>query len=350
MYILLAILLFGFLIFIHELGHFLTAKALGVKVNEFSICMGPALWQKTVGETTYSLRCLPIGGYCAMEGEDGESEDPRSFQRQAVWKRLVILAAGSAMNFLTGFVILTILFAGAQAFVTPQIDGFMEGCPIEGENGLMVGDEILAIDGRRVFTYSDLSLLLDRGGDDVYDFTLRRDGKTVKLQQVEFAPRYYEENGQQVLKYGLFFAARENSPGMTLRYAWYSAIDFGRMVVYGLEDLFSGRAGFKDVSGAVGIVAAINESGQAAETRSEGVENVLYFGAFIAVNLAFMNMLPFPALDGGRVFFLLVTAVIEGVTRKKVDPKYENYIHGAGMALLLAFVALITVKDVISLF
>ena len=350
MYIILAILIFSLLIFVHELGHFLAAKLCGVKVNEFSMCMGPAIVQKTVGETTYSLRCIPIGGYCAMEGEDGDSDDPRSFTNQAVWKRFIILVAGAFNNFLAGILILLVLFGTVSGFNTTTISGFFEGCPLEGEYGLQTGDRIVSIDGERIYIFSDLTMLLDRGSDSYYDVTLIRDGEKVRLKNFPFQPQYYEIDGQTVYKYGIYFASVENSPWQTLRYAVGTAMDFWRMVRLSLVDLFTGGASVKDVSGVVGIVSVINETGQAADTVAEGVENVFYFGAFLAVNLAFMNLLPIPALDGGRVFFLLVTAVIEAIRKKKVDPKYEGYIHAAGMVLLLAFVAVITMKDIINLF
>ena len=140
MYILFAILIFGFLIFIHELGHFLTAKALDVQVNEFSICMGPAILKKQKGETLYSLRCIPVGGYCAMEGEDEESDNPRAFTSKAWWKRLIILAAGSFMNFLTGLVVLALIYSCVSGFSTAKISGFFDGCPLESSQGLQVGD------------------------------------------------------------------------------------------------------------------------------------------------------------------------------------------------------------------
>ena len=162
MYILLAILIFGFLIFIHELGHFICAKLSGVQVNEFALCMGPALWQRTRGETTYSLRLIPIGGYCAMEGEDEESDNPRAFTRAKWWKKLIILVAGSAMNFLTGMVLVLILLSSAEGYVEPVIADFYEGAAIASEDGLQTGDEFYRIDGERVWIYSDVNLLLSR--------------------------------------------------------------------------------------------------------------------------------------------------------------------------------------------
>ena len=159
MTILFAILLFSILIFVHELGHFLAAKASGVRVNEFSMFMGPAIFKKQVGETLYALRCIPIGGYCAMEGENEDTDDPRSFQKAAWWKRLIILVAGSFMNLVTGFLIMAIVIAPAKQFVVPVIDSAEVGCTVVREDGLHVGDEIIAMDGERIYVQSDFSML-----------------------------------------------------------------------------------------------------------------------------------------------------------------------------------------------
>ena len=201
MYILIAILVFGILIFVHELGHFLSAKALGVQVNEFSVCMGPAIWKKQKGETLYALRCIPIGGYCAMEGEDEESENPRAFTSQPWWKRLIILLAGSFMNFVAGLLVVVILYSGAQGFSTPRISDFFEGCPLQSESGLQEGDELYKIDGRRVFTYSDVGMLLGRNDTGVYDLVVRRDGKLVELHDFAMQPQLYTVDGEQQYKH-----------------------------------------------------------------------------------------------------------------------------------------------------
>ena len=197
MYILFAILIFGFLIFIHELGHFLTAKALDVQVNEFSICMGPAIFKKQKGETLYSLRCIPVGGYCAMEGEDEESDNPRAFTSKVWWKRLIILAAGSFMNFLTGLVVLALIYSCVAGFSTAKISGFFDGCPLESEQGLQVGDELYKIDGRRVYIYSDVGTLLARNKTGTFDLIVKRDGKLIKLDDFEMKQQLYEVDGEQ---------------------------------------------------------------------------------------------------------------------------------------------------------
>jgi regulator of sigma E protease len=350
MYIVIAILMFGFLIFIHELGHFLTAKWMGVQVNEFAVCMGPAIFKKQRGETTYSLRCIPIGGYCAMEGEDEESENPRAFTSKPWYRRLVILIAGSVMNFLTGLLVLVILYSAVSGVSTPKIAGFFDGCPLQSETGLQTGDELYKIDGKRVYLYSDVGMLLGRNSTGVYDLVVKRDGELVELKQFEMKPQNYTVNGQTVYKYGLEFATADRSVGTVLKYSWYSALDFTRLVWLSLGDLVSGQVSVNDMSGPVGIVSVIAETGESSATVADGVLNVLYLGAFIAINLAVMNMLPLPALDGGRVFLLLVNTVFTALTRKKIPSKYEGYVHAAGMVLLLAFMAFITFKDIWKLF
>ncbi len=350
MYILIAILIFGVLIFVHELGHFLTAKALDVQVNEFSICMGPAIFKKQKGETLYALRCIPIGGYCAMEGEDEQSDNPRAFTSKSWWRRTIILLAGSFMNFLAGFLVIVVLYSGAAGFSTPRIGGFFEGCPLESSDGLQLGDELYKIDGRRVFIYSDVAMLLARNDTGVYDLVVKRDGELVELNDFAMQPQLYTENGEQSYKYGLYFAAEEKTFGSVLKTSWNTAMDFARLVWMGLEDLISGLVSVDEMSGPVGIVSVIAETGESAETVKDGMTGVAYLAAFIAVNLAVMNLLPLPALDGGRIFLLLVNTVVYAATKKKIPPKFEGFIHAAGMILLLAFMAFVTFKDIWKLF
>ena len=350
MYILLAILMFGFLIFIHELGHFLSAKLLDVQVNEFAICMGPVLWQKKKGETTYSLRAIPIGGFCAMEGEDEESDNPRAFPQKSWWRRLIILAAGSFMNFVAGFLAIVLLYTGASAYSAPIVTDFFEGCPLESSDGLQVGDELYKIDGRRVYLYSDVGMLLSRNKTGVYDVVVKRSGSLVELHEFEMKPQLYTVDGQQAYKYGLYLGTVPGGFSNCLKYSWYTAMDFARLVWMSLEDLVSGLVSVSDMSGPVGIVSTISEVGSQSATVQAGLQNVAYLGAFIAINLAVMNMLPLPALDGGRIFLLLVNSLFTAITKKKIPAKYEAYVHAAGMVLLLGFMAFVTFKDIWKLF
>ena len=345
LYVILAVLFFGLLIGVHELGHFAAAKACGVRVNEFAIGMGPALFKKKKGETEYSLRLVPMGGYCAMAGEDEASDDPRAFTNQKPLKRAIILVAGSFMNFLLGFIMVLLIYAPAEGFVSPEIVGFMEGCPYESTEGFQVGDRFHSINGRRVYLNHNVSDFLAQG-DGSYDFVLIRDGKRVRLDDYQLTKIAYE--GEEGLRFGFYFGGFEEANfGSTLRYSWNSTMEFVRMVWMGLEQLFSGQVGVKDMSGPVGIVDMMAETGEQSQSVQDALLNIMYFCAFIAVNLAVMNMLPIPALDGGRVFLLIVTWIIEKLSGKKLDPKYEGYIHAAGMILLLALMAFVMFNDIV---
>ena len=347
LYILVAILIFGVLIAVHELGHFLAAKACGVTVNEFSIGMGPALWKKQKGETLYALRAIPCGGFCAMEGEDEDSDDPHALYRQGFWAKLVIFAAGAFMNFVTGLVILLILYSGAKAFYDPTITAFAGGCPLEAENGLQVGDTLLSIDGERVYMYSDVGLLLGLNQDDTFDLVVRRNGEKVTLTDFPMEKaEYLDQNGQPYTGYGLLFGVKEATVGDRLANSWNNALDFVRLVRLSLKMLVTGQAGLRDLSGPVGIVSTMTEVGQSSANVAAAIENIAYLAALIAVNLAVMNLLPLPALDGGKIFFLVINAIGLALFKKQIPAKYENYIHFAGLVLLLALMAVITFSDV----
>ena len=343
LFILITILLFGALIAIHEFGHFIAAKTLGVRVEEFAIGMGPKLLSRTRGETTYSLRALPIGGFCSMEGEEEASDDPRSFSGKPAWKKFIILVAGAFLNFVTGLVILLVLFSVAGSPSAPVVSGYLPGAEDIQETGLLPGDEFYRIDGHRIYFTTNVSEYLARGGD-THDIVVKRDGEKVALNDFYLVAREYP--GQDGKMYGFYFGTKPATFGAKLQTTWYSAMDFVRMAWMGLSDLFAGAVGVKDLSGPVGIVSMMNEVGKESATKAAAFSNIAYFSAFIAVNLAVMNMLPLPALDGGRVFCLLVTWVLERISRRKIDPKYEGYIHTAGLVLLLALMAYVMYNDI----
>ena len=351
-YILAAILIFGVLIAVHELGHFLAAKACGVTVHEFSIGMGPALYQKTKNGTDYSLRLLPVGGFCAMEGEEEASDNPNALNNQSFWKKLLIFAAGAAMNFLAGLIILLVIFAGAKGFYTAEISEIAEGSSLAVPGGLQAGDVILSIDGERVYNQSNITMLLGMNKDGTFDFVVRRGGEKVKITDFPMERREFtDSNGGTYVGFGFVMGGVEEATFFSrIRYSWNCAMDFVRMVRLSLEMIFTGQAGINDLTGPVGIVDTMAEVGQQSATVKEAVGNIAYLAALIAVNLAVMNLLPIPALDGGKIFFLVANALCLLLFKKQIPPKFENYIHVAGFILLMGLMAVVMFQDVWKLF
>ena len=348
-YIIVGILLFGVLIAVHEGGHFVSAKLLGVRVNEFAIGMGPLLFSKTYGETQYSLRLLPLGGYCAMEGEDEDSEDPRAFSNKAPWRKLIILAAGSGMNLVAGFLLAALLFVNAGSFTVPVLE-HLEDIPAAGASGLQEGDRILRINGQRVWIYNDVIMYLNAAAGKDVDVQVVRGGEKILLKDLPLQRQTFEENRKTVQRYGLRFQVQEATFPAVMKQSFDTCCYFGKAVWQGLGMLVSGQVGLKDMSGPVGIVSYLGEAGEQGGNLQAGLQNVVYIIALVAVNLAIMNLLPIPALDGGRIFLLLVSELVFFVTRRRMDGKYEAYLHAAGFALLMLFMAVVTFSDVFKLF
>ena len=351
LYILIVILLFGVMIAVHEFGHFFTAKLLGVKVNEFAIGMGPALWSRKRGETQYSLRAFPIGGYCAMEGEDEDTGDPRAFSRQAGWKKLIILCAGSFMNFLMGLVIVLLLYAGVTAVREPVITDFAPAFSCQGEDGLMVGDRIVSVDGHGIWIYSNVLTYLERNDGQGIDLVVERDGVQIALNDLPMYRYEYQYEGQTNVDFGLIFGQiRELSLLGKLREGFLITVDFVRTVWMSLGDLVTGRVGVDQLSGVIGIVDQVSEMGAQSATWVDGLLNVVYFMALIAVNLAVMNLLPIPALDGGRILFVLLNGAVYLISRRRIPERYEGYFHGVAFVLLLVLMAAVALHDVWKIF
>ena len=346
-----AILLFSFLIFVHEFGHFFTAKLSGVRVNEFSMFMGPAIFKKQVGETLYSIRCIPIGGYCAMEGEDDDTDDPRSFRKAPWWKRLLILVAGSGMNLITGILILALVYAPSKGFAAPVIDSFTDYCTVNGADGLQVGDRFLEVDGEKIYLQSDFSMVLMFNEGEYHDLIVERNGEKVVLDNFRLERHEVtDEKGNTSHLIGFSFGVEEATFLAKLKYIGNTVLSWVRSIRFSLQMIVSGKASFSDISGPVGIVQQMGQVAQASSTIWDAALNLLYFGGFIAINLAVMNLLPIPALDGGRVVSLLLTTAIEAILHKKLNPKIEGYIHAVGMILLLGLMAVIMFKDIFVIF
>ena len=352
-YVIIAILAFGILIAVHEFGHFSAAKLLGVKVTEFAIGFGPKLLKKQGKETLYTLRALPFGGYCTMEGQDVGMDDPRAFTSQRRWRRCAILTAGSFANFVAAFIIIVILTSSSTVFVGTRITGLFDGFPNEGEHGLMVGDTIVSINGERLYYVEDFSMFMQLSTSGKVDLVVRRDGERIALNDFPLERRPYMIGGQEELRFGITFNAIEASPWEKLKFSCYQSMNFVRLIRVSLAALISGAIGLDGLSGPVGIVDAMNDIGQTAAAEGgfwAAIGSLAFFTAFIGVNLAVMNMLPIPALDGGRILFIVIAWAIEKVTRRRLDPKYEGYIHTGAFVLLIGLMVFILVNDVAKLF
>ena len=346
-FILLAILIFGVMIAIHEFGHFITAKLLGIRVNEFAIGMGPALWTRTCGETQYSLRAFPIGGYCAMEGEDEDTGDDRAFSIQPAWKKIIVLCAGSFMNFLMGLVIVLVLYAGVTSARVPVITQLADGFQWQGESGLMVGDEILSVDGHGIWVYEDVLTFLSRNDGTGMDLVVLRDGEKVTLKDLPMERFEYEYQGQSAYGFGLVFEQVEPlSAWGRVKLATAQTFDFVRTVWMSLGDMVTGRVGVDQMSGVIGVVDVVSEVGTQSDSILVGIQNVFYIMALIAVNLVVMNMLPIPALDGGRVLFVLLNGISYLLFRRQIPQRLEGYVHAVALVLLLVIMLLIAFQDV----
>ena len=333
-FLILAILGFGFLIVVHEFGHFFAAKAAGVRVVEFWIGMGPALLKHKIGETEFKLCALPFGGACVMDGEDSEDERPGTLAGASIGWRALILAAGALMNFLIGFLIVLILVMPGDTVVNTSIDSFEDGFPAKGENMLMENDRIVKIDGFRILLSSDISTALSRG-DGSYEIVVERDGEKLTLENVEIPVAEY--NGVQ--RYGLNFQVVPAGFFQKIQNAAYRSFDFARMVWISLGDMISGKVHLDQMAGPVGVTGIL------VQTAQNSLESFFLLIAFISINLGVMNLLPLPALDGGRLLFVL----IELIAGRPVPRKFEGYIHVGGMAVLMLFMLYITFQDVLRL-
>lgn len=339
--ILLAILFFGFIIFSHELGHFSLAKLFKVKINEFAMGMGPAIFKIKGKETKYSLRLFPIGGYVSMEGEDEESEDDRAFCRKSAWKRFLIVCAGAVINITMGTIILAILISQQDLVGTTQIHSFAEGSQLEA-TGLRAGDVITRINGRYVFSDTDLSYLMFTDDDGALDITVKRNGEKVDLNGVRFTT--VEENGVEKIKFDMTILGVDKTFASVGSSAAKQTVSVARMVWMSLGDMITGKYGLKDLSGPIGTVGVIADIAEES-TKKTDYSSLLNIMAFISINIGVFNLLPIPALDGGRLLFIL----IEMIFRKRVPAKYENWVHAVAMVLLLIFMALITFSDIFKL-
>lgn len=325
-----AVILFVMLIFPHELGHFTVAKAVGVKVNEFAFGMGPAIFQRQKGETLYSIRLIPIGGYCAMEGENEESESSRAFNNKPVWAKISVLLAGAAMNVLIAILAMTLVM-GYIGTATTTIDEVQTGTPAY-EAGLLSEDKVLSVNGTPIEKWNDIAAAIG-SGEDRLSITVERNGEE---ETFEMTPEKTED-GRYIIgvtskvSHNALTAVSNGAKGTwSMTKGMFSA----------LAQLVSGEVSTDELSGPVGIVSLVSE------TKNYGMIYFGYLVALISLNLALMNMLPLPALDGGRIIFV----IIRKITGKMISDNLEGKIHGAGMILLFGFMIFVTWNDITRLF
>ena len=337
-YVLVMVLVFGVLIFIHELGHFLTARACGVAVKEFAVGMGPTVfsWHSKKHETKYGLRLLPIGGFVSMEGEDEESENENAFCNKKVWQRMLIVCAGPAMNLLLGFLLMTVLVFAQGTLVSTTVAKFQEGATSCAQ--LEVGDTILRVDGTRVHTGNELVYEVMNKGYEPIDFLVERNGEKLLLEDVTFPTM--EDSGVTFGNYDFLLYAEETNFPNLVKHAYFRSVSTVKMVFDSLVGLLSGRFGMDAVSGPVGVAEAVGDAAK------NGYQNFLYIVTVLSINLGVFNLVPFPALDGGRFLFL----AIEGIRRKPLNRNVESYVNFVGLMILFAFMIFVTVKDVLNLF
>ncbi len=328
-----AILLFLILIIIHEFGHFIAAKLLGVRVNEFAVGFGPKLLKWGKKETKYAINLIPFGGYCAMEGEDETSSDSRAFCNKKPWRRFLIVVMGAVFNLILGLILVAITLIPGDKFLTTKVGGFYENAVSSGY-GLKAGDEILEVDGRTIFTTQDLSYAFSNVDDGMIDIVVERGGKDVELKNVKFATE--EADGINYLTVDFYVEGEEKTFFGFISQTFNTALSYCAIVFRSLIDLITGKYGISAMSGPVGVTATIGA------VAKQSILDLIPIMALITINLGLFNLLPLPALDGGRLVFIL----FEMIFRKPVPQKYESIVHAVGIILLLALMVVISFKDI----
>ncbi len=344
MYILIGILLLGILIAVHEFGHFIAARICGIEVMEFAIGMGPKLvsWTSKKSGTKFSLRCIPLGGFCAFYGEDDAEgkfqDDPRAYSKQNVWKRVFTVAMGPVMNFVLAFLVsLAFYWSSGLMEVLPVIDAVAADTPA-AVAGLMSGDRITAVDGQAMTDVADIQSALNTGGEPV-DVTIQREGDDASIT-IPLTPAWNEEYQRHMI--GITFATRTTSLPLptALRASWVYCVQAGTAVFDALGGIFTDPEIRDQVSGPVGAVAVVSQA-----VKQDGFNAFISLLVLISVNLGVMNLLPIPGLDGSRIVFHLV----EAIRRKPIKPEREAMVHLIGMVFLFGLMIFFTFKDVLRL-
>ncbi len=344
--IIIGILLFELIILSHEFGHFICAKKSGVLVHEFALGMGPKIFGFQKGETLYSLRLLPIGGFCKMEGEDEESDSPRAFGNAKVWQRMIIVVAGAFMNVLLGLVLMCILVVQEPYYASTTIESFHENSR-SATQGLQVGDRLVSLDGYKINTSRDFSYSLGTMKTYSPNIKVERNGEIVDLGNVTFDTTT-DSTGRTYIALDFYVVPIERSFTSVISQTFQQTYSVVRMIWASLVGLVTGQFTMNDVSGPIGAASAITEAtSMGLEVNFiSGLNNLLFMLMVISVNLGIFNMLPVPALDGGRFFFL----VIEAIRRKPIPPKYEGLVHTIGFVILILFMIIVSLNDVVRLF
>lgn len=339
--ILIAAVFFCLIIIIHELGHFTVAKLCGIRVDEFAIGMGPAIFKKRKGDTLYTVRLLPIGGFCAM-GEDEERETPDSFRQKPVWARMATIVAGAVMNLILGFILSAVLILVDGGAVSTKIVWFADDA-VSPRYGLQLEDTIVKINGVRTFSVKDITYQLGNDEDGIVDFVVKRGGETVAVNGVKFAMETDEETGKNTLLYDFKVLKEKVTPANIFPYAFKNSVYYGRIVLMSLRDIIAGKYGLNDLQGPVGIVTVISD---VSEQSGFDFSFILDIATLVTINIGIFNLLPLPALDGGRFVFLLV----EAVRRKSLKAETEGMIHFVGFAALMLLMIFVTFNDVKNIF
>lgn len=347
--IIIALLIFGIIITVHEFGHFAVAKLCKVKVLEFSVGMGPKLLQKQKGETKYSLRLLPVGGFCQFEGEDTASDDPRSYSKAPVWKRMLILFAGAGMNFILGFVTLIIMLSMFTSIPTTRIGGFYGEELSSGKilyysesyhTGLRHDDVIKEIDGISIYTLLDIDFVQSTSKKQKHEVVVERNGEKLVLNDVIFRDR----RTGSVYDFGVEYVKK--TPGSVIKASGDFFRSMGHIVVISLKQLITGKADTDDMQGPVGIVSTINQTTKQSESAGDAFFQLVYMTSLITINLGIMNLLPIPGLDGCKLLF----CIVEIFRGKPLKPEHEGYVTLAGVVILIGFMIFVTFNDIVRLF
>lgn len=329
-----AILFFELIIIIHEGGHFVAARLMKIKVNEFSIGMGPKLIQFKKGDTKYTLRLILFGGYCAMEGESEDSDDENSFAKKKVWQRFFVVVAGALMNLILGFLVIVIMLSSGSLIGTTEIAKFDDKAV--SSSTLKQGDIIKSIDGMRVYTSTDVTTGLSRSGDDTLDMTVLRDGRTLDLK-VKFNMEKYD--GRNFINMDFWLVGNKKTVGGVIKESFKEWVSFTRMVFLSVHDMIVGKYGLSDLAGPVGTVSVVST---AVKTSAYSMLRIM---ALLTINVGLFNLFPIPALDGWRLFLL----IFEGIFKRKLPDKWDWAINAVGLVLLLGLMCVITFSDITKL-